>query len=119
MFLWIAQTKAASSEEMDAKLKRSMTSFTLTDEIQDVFDEKAREDVDRRCELIREEYSRGETPIIEKSLEASFTRKELKTAMKKLKTKYWKSTGLDGIRSWMLDKTGEGSLEFLLGRVSL
>ena len=46
-------TDKGSSEEMDAKLKRSMTSFTLTDEIQDVFDEKAREDVDRRCELIK------------------------------------------------------------------
>ena len=51
-----------------AKLKRGMTSFTLTDDIQDVFDERAREQVDRRCDLIREEYSRGETPIIEKSL---------------------------------------------------
>ena len=34
--------------------------------------------------------------------------------MKKLKTKYYKSTGLDGIRSWMIDKTGEGFLGFLL-----
>ena len=34
--------------------------------------------------------------------------------MQKLKPKYWKSTGLDGIRSWMSDKAGEGFLEFLL-----
>jgi hypothetical protein len=109
-------TDKASSGEMDAKLKRSMTSFTLTGDIQDVFDEKARVEVDRRRELIREEYARGGTPIIEQSLEANFTRKELKAeaAMKKLKTKYWKSTGLDGIRSWMIDKVGEGFLEFLL-----
>ena len=85
-------TDKASSREMDAKLKRNMTSFNLTDDIQDVFDEKAIAEVDKRCGLIREEYLRGETPIIEKSLEANFTRKELKAAMKKLKTKYWKST---------------------------
>ena len=66
----------------------------------------------KRCELIGEVYSRGETTILEKSLEANLTRKELKTAMQKLKTKYWKSTGLNGIRSWMIDKTGEGFLEF-------
>ena len=65
-----------------------MTSFTLTDDIQDVFDEEARDQVDRRCELIREEHSRGEPTILEKSLEAVFIRKELKAAMKKLKTKY-------------------------------
>ena len=76
----------------------------MTYKLQDVFDEKARGVVDRRCELIREEYSRGETTILEKSLEANFTRKELKAAMKKLKTKYWKSTGLDGTRSWMIDR---------------
>ena len=35
-------TDKGSSEEMDAKLKRNMTSFTLTDEIQDVFDERVR-----------------------------------------------------------------------------
>ena len=46
--------------------------------------------------------------------QTSLPRKELKTAMKKLKTKYWKSTGLDGIRSWVVDKAGEGFLEFLL-----
>ena len=38
----------------------------------------------------------------------------MKAAMKKLKTKYWKSTGLDGIRNWMIDKAGEGFLGFLL-----
>ena len=35
-------TDKGSSEEMDAKLKRNMTSFTLTDDIQDVFDERVR-----------------------------------------------------------------------------
>ena len=64
--------------------------------------------MDERCDLIREEYLKGKTPIIEEPLEVSFTRKELKAAMKKLKTKYYRSTGLDGIRSWMLDKAGEG-----------
>ena len=83
---------------MDAKLKRSTTSFTLTGDIHDVFDEKDRMEVDRGCELIREEDARGETPAVEQSLETNFTRKELKAAMKKLKTKHWKSTGLDGIR---------------------
>ena len=68
-------TDKLSSGEMDAKLKRSMTSFTLTGDVQDVFDEKARVEVDKRCELIREEYARGDTPIIEQSLEANFTRK--------------------------------------------
>ena len=101
-----------SSKRMDNKLKRSMTSFTKTSDIQDVFDERARVEVDKRCDRIRGEYLRGETPIIEKSLEASFTGKELKTAMKKLKTEYCKSDGLDGIRSWMIDKAGEGFLGF-------
>ena len=50
-------TDKANSGVMDAKLKRDMTSFTLTDDIQDVFDERARVEVDRRCDLIREEYS--------------------------------------------------------------
>ena len=47
-------TDKTSSAEMDTKLKRDMTSFSLTDDIQDVFDEKARVEVDKRCELIRE-----------------------------------------------------------------
>ena len=50
-------TDKTGNAEMDTKLKRSMTSFSLTDDIQDVFDEKARVEVDRRRELIREEYS--------------------------------------------------------------
>ena len=45
-----------SSEKMDTKLKRNMTSFTKTSDIQDVFDERARVQVDKRCDLIREEY---------------------------------------------------------------
>jgi hypothetical protein len=60
-------TDKASRGELDAKLKRSTTSFTLTGDIQDVFDEKARVEVDKRCELIREECARGETPITKKS----------------------------------------------------
>ena len=51
-----------SNKEMDTKLKRNMTSFTQTGDIQDVFDERARVEVDKRCDLIREEYLRGETP---------------------------------------------------------
>ena len=74
-----------------------MSCFPLSDDIQVVFDERARVGADKRCDLVREEYSRGETPLIEKLLETTFTRKELKTAMKKLRTKYWKSTGLNGI----------------------
>ena len=35
-------TDKASSAEMDTKLKRSMTSFSLTDDIRDVFHERAR-----------------------------------------------------------------------------
>ena len=38
-----------SSEEMDAKLKRNIISFTLTGDTQDVSDEEAREQVHRRC----------------------------------------------------------------------
>ena len=113
-YVSVDSTDKGRNEETDVRQKRNMSSFTLTGDIQGVFVEKARKQVDRRCELIREEYSRGEATILEKSLEAIITRKELKTATKKLKTKYWKSTGLEGIRSWMVDKAGDGFLEFLL-----
>jgi hypothetical protein len=75
-------TDKDNSKRMDTKLKiqRSMTSFTKTSGIQDVFHERARVEVDKGCDIIREEYLRGEIPIIEKSLEANFTRKELKAA---------------------------------------
>ena len=92
-------TDTDSSKGMDAKLKRNMTSFTQTGDIQEVFVERARVEVDKRCDFIREEYLKGETPIIEKSLEVSITRKEPKATMQKLNTKYYKSTVLDGIRS--------------------
>ena len=107
-------TDKETSGKLDRKVKREVQSFTKSSEIQDTFDETARKDIDYRCQLIREEYQKGETPIVEPSLEVPFTRKELKSAMGKLKTKYFKSTGLDGIRSWMIDKAGEGFLEFLL-----
>ena len=68
-----------------------------------IFDEHAQKEVDARCEIIREEYTKGETPIIEPQLEVPNTKKETKRAMKKLKEKYWESTGLDGARSWMID----------------
>ena len=38
----------------------------------------------------------------------------MKRAMRKLKETYWKSTGLDGVRSWMIDKVGDTFLNFLL-----
>ena len=42
------------SKEMDYKLKRDVHSFVRTDiSLQDVFDEKAREEVDKSCDLIR------------------------------------------------------------------
>ena len=107
-------TDVSTGEKMDKHLKASVQSFSKTEGIEDVFDETARAEVDKRCDIIREEYSKGETPIIEKQLEVPYTKKELKKAMKKLKTKYWKSTGLDGIRSWMIDKAGDVFLDFLL-----
>ena len=105
-------TDKTNNAEMDTELERSMISFSFTDDIQDVCDEKASVEVDRRFDLIREEYSRGGTPIVEKSLEVKFTRKELKVAMKKLKTEYWKSTDLDGISQGGF-KVGSGVKEQL------
>jgi hypothetical protein len=64
--------------------------------------------------LHNKEYTKGETPIIETQLEVPYTKKEMRGAMKKLKEKYWKSTGLDGVRSWMIDKAGDTFLNFLL-----
>ena len=107
-------TDEEAGNQMDTHLRDTVHSFDRTGGIEDVFDEKAREEVDARCELIREEYARGETPIIEPQLEVPYTRKELKKAMSKLKEKYWKSTGLDGVRSWMIDKAGDTFLTFLL-----
>ena len=97
-YVSLNSTDKTSHAEMDTKSKRGMASFSLTDDIRYVFDEKARVKV--------EEYSRGQASVIGKSPEIKFTRKESKAAMKKLKTEYWKSTGLDGIMSWMLDKAG-------------
>ena len=38
----------------------------------------------------------------------------MKRAMRKLKESYWKSTELDGIRSWMIDKAGATFFNLLL-----
>ena len=54
---------------MDTHLKNSVHSFNRTEVIEDVFDEKARKEVDERCEITREEYVRGDTPVIEPQLE--------------------------------------------------
>ena len=107
-------TDKATGNRMDTHLKSKVHSFSRTGGIEDVFDEKARKDIDDRCKIIREEYARGETPIIEPQLEVPYTKKEMKRSMKKLKEKYWKSTGLDGVRSWMIDKAGDTFLSFLL-----
>ena len=53
-------TDKGNSEEMDAKPKRNMTSFTVTGDIQNIFDEEAREQVVRRSALIGGEYSKRE-----------------------------------------------------------
>ena len=82
---------------MDTHLRNTVHSFSRTEGIEDVFDEQARKEVDARCETIREEYTNGETPIIEPQLEVPYTKKAMERAMKKLKEKYWKSTGLDGV----------------------
>ena len=66
------------------------------------------------CETIREEYTKGETPIIEPQLEVPYTQKETKRAMEKLKETCWKSTGLDGARSRMEDKARDTFLNCLL-----
>ena len=110
----IDSTDEATSEQMDTHLRNTVHSFSRTEGIEDVFDGQARKEVDARCETIREEYTKGETPIIEPQLEVPYTKKEMKRAMKKLKEKYWKSTGLDGVRSWMIDKAGDTFLNFLL-----
>ena len=78
-----------------------------------MFDENARKEVDERCEIIREEYARGDTPIIEPQLEVPYTKKEMNRAMRKLKETSWKSVGLDGVRSWMIDKAGDTFLNFV------
>ena len=104
----------AIGDLMDTHRKNTVHSFSRTEGKEDVFDEKARKEVDERCEIIREEYARGETPVIEPQLEVPYTKKEMKRAMRKLKEKYWKSTGLDGVRSWMIDKAGDTFLNFLL-----
>ena len=105
-----------TGNQMDTHLKDTVHSyaFSRAEGIEDVFDKGAREEVDRRCEIIRDEYARGDTPIIEPQLEVPYTKKEMKRAMRKLKEKYWKPTGLDGVRSWMIDKAGDTFLNFLL-----
>ena len=107
-------TDEATGEQMDTPLGNTVHAFSRTEGIEDGVDEQARTEVDARCETIREEYTKGETPIIEPQLEVSYTKKEMKRAMKKLKERYWKSTGLDGVRSWMVDKAGDTFLNLLL-----
>ena len=70
--------------------------------------------MDQRCAIIRSEYARRETTITKPQLEEPYAKKELKKVMRKPKTDCWESTGLDGIRSWMVDKAGETFLDFLL-----
>ena len=103
-----------TGNQMNTHLKGTLHSFDRTEGIGDVFDERAREGVDRRCEIIRDEYARGDTPIIKPQLEVPYTKKELKRAMRKLKEKYWTSAGLNGIKSWVIDKAGDTFLNFLL-----
>ena len=66
-------TDEATGNQMDTHLKDTVHSFSRAEGIEDVFDEKAREEVDRRCEIIRDEYARGDTPIIEPQLEVPYT----------------------------------------------
>ena len=47
-------------------------------------------------------------------MEVPYTKEEMKRAMRKLKETYRKSTGLDGVRIWMIDKAGDTFLNFLL-----
>ena len=47
-------TDKDNSKRMDTRLKRSMASFTKSSDTHDVFDERARVEVDKRCDLIRE-----------------------------------------------------------------
>ena len=58
-------TNEATGNQMDTHLKNTVHSFNRTEGIEDVFDEKARNDpeVDERCATIREEYARGDAPI--------------------------------------------------------
>ena len=107
-------TDEATGNQMDTHLRDSVHSFSRTEGIEDAFDEKAREEVDKRCEIVKDEYVRGDTPIIEPQLEVLYTKRETKRSMRKLKEKYWKSTGLDGVKSWMIDKAGDTFLSFLL-----
>ena len=56
----------------------------------------------------------GDTPVVKPHLEVPYTKKEMKRAVRKLKEEYWKSTGLDGVRSWMVDKAKDTFPNFRL-----
>ena len=58
-------TDESTGNQMDTHLKNAFHTFSRTEGIEDVFDERAKKEVDGRCKIIREEYARGETPIIE------------------------------------------------------
>ena len=88
-------TNEATGSQMDTHLKNAVHSFNRPGVTEDVFDEKTRKEVDARCEIIREECARGDTPVIEPQLEVPYTKMEMKRAMRKLKEKYWKSTDLE------------------------
>ena len=75
-------TNEVTGEQMDTHLRNKVHSFSRTEGIEDVFDEQARKEVDVRCEIIREEYTKGETPIIEPQPEMPYTKKEMNRAMK-------------------------------------
>ena len=61
-------TDEAVGSQMDTRLKNAVHSFSRTEVMEDVFDMKARKEVDARCEIIRGEYARGYTPVIEPQL---------------------------------------------------
>ena len=107
-------TDEVTGEQMDTHRRNTVHSFRRTEGIEDAFDGHAQTEVDARCETIREECTNGETPTIEPRLEAPYTKKEMKRAMHKLKEKYWKSTGLDVVGSWMIDKAGATFLNLLI-----
>ena len=72
-----------TGEQMDTHLRNTVHSFSRTEGIEDLFDEQAQKGVDARCEIIQEEYTKGETPIIEPQLEVPYTKKETKRAIQK------------------------------------
>ena len=95
-------TGEAVGEQMDTHLRNTVHSFSRTKGIEDVLDEQVRKEVDARCEIIREEYTKGETPIIEPQLEVPYTKKEMERAMIKLNKKVLEDHWFDGVKSRMI-----------------